>query len=98
MTSSTGDLYITGRRGARIGIFIIACGLAVVAIAYVILALQVASHTPNLPFWSVLYETAWAIGWLLAAIGTATVALSLQTTTVSSSTEETGTRKDIDSE
>lgn len=60
----------------RIGIYIIALGLFVIAIAYVVLALQIASTTPNRRIWSELYETAFGVGYLLTSIGTVTIATS----------------------
>ncbi len=79
MSGSKGDAPIAGRTGIRTGVLIIAAGWGIIAIAYVVLALQAASHTPNRPIWSVLYETAWAVGWVLAAIGTVAVGLSFKT-------------------
>ena len=79
MSGSKDKVYMTGSAGVRAGVLIIASGWSVIAVAYIILALQAASHTPNRPIWSVLYETAWAIGWVLVAIGTVAVALSFKT-------------------
>ncbi|MCL5076641.1 MAG: hypothetical protein M1288_00735 [Actinobacteria bacterium] len=79
MNGSKRDVFVAEHAGVRTGVLIIAAGWGVIAIAYVILALQAASHTPNRPIWSVLYETAWAVGWVLAAIGAVTVGLNFKT-------------------
>lgn len=79
MNGSKRDDFVADHAGIRTGVFIIAAGWGIIAIAYVVLALQSASHTPNRPIWSVLYETAWALGWVLAAIGTVAVGLSFKT-------------------
>lgn len=88
MSDSKKHLPLFSGAGIRIGMLIIASGLGLNAFAYVILALQAASHIPNSAVWAQLYETAWAVGWLLAAIGTVGVALSFKINTDNCQCEE----------
>lgn len=62
----------------QLGVYIIAFGLFVIAIAYVVLALQVLSTTPNSLIWSELYEIAFGLGYLLAGIGVVLIANNLK--------------------
>lgn len=63
--------------GLRLGIFIAAAGISVIGIAYVIIALQMNSQIPNSSMWPKLYETAFAIGWVLMAIGVLAVGVNI---------------------
>lgn len=62
----------------RLGILIVAGGLGVIGLAYVVIALQINSGIPNSPIWPKLYETAFAIGWILMAVGVTAFGLNFK--------------------
>lgn len=84
MNHSAKKVCFTVGSGFKVGMFIISFGLSIIALAYIVLALQAASQTPNTPLWAVLYETAWAVGWMFTAIGVLGIAVSLKKATIGS--------------
>lgn len=56
----------------RIGLASLASGFAIIGVAYLILAIRVAQPLPTGNSWFVFAYTAWAVGWLLSALGVLT--------------------------
>lgn len=84
MNHSAKKVCFTVGSGFKVGMFIISFGLSIIALAYIILALEAARRVPGTALMAVLYETAWALGWMSAAIGTLVIALSLKKVTIGS--------------